>query len=202
MYCHQRSQYIRSTSKKYSFRGNYSRKYGNHFICAFFTHQQKIFHIMILCLPFLWVFKWALCVKVSLQISQPCGLFFSWTASMCFFKTPLVLKDFWQIGQLTIDFPSWTILTCFFISPSVLKYFSHSPHLYGFLPAHCSLFNSNFNVRPSSFLNLPLMLEHAWRRGGRSDSLIVRVSSLTMLMGDWCVPLHWPKSAQSRPKDL
>ena len=30
MYCHQRSQYIRLNSKKNSFRGNYSRKYGNH----------------------------------------------------------------------------------------------------------------------------------------------------------------------------
>ena len=30
MYCHQRSQYIRSNSKKNSFRGNYSRKYGRH----------------------------------------------------------------------------------------------------------------------------------------------------------------------------
>ena len=28
MYCHQRSQYIRLNSKKNSFRGNYSRKYG------------------------------------------------------------------------------------------------------------------------------------------------------------------------------
>ena len=28
MYCHQRSQYIRPSSKKNSFRGNYSRKYG------------------------------------------------------------------------------------------------------------------------------------------------------------------------------
>ena len=30
MYSHQRSQYIRPTSKKNSFRGNYSRKYGIH----------------------------------------------------------------------------------------------------------------------------------------------------------------------------
>ena len=30
MYCEQRSQYIRPNSKKNSFRGNYSRKYGTH----------------------------------------------------------------------------------------------------------------------------------------------------------------------------
>ena len=41
MYCHQRSQYIRSPSKKYSFRGNYSRKYGILFIMSF---SSIIFH--------------------------------------------------------------------------------------------------------------------------------------------------------------
>ena len=38
MYCHQRSQYIRPNSKKNSFHGNYSRKYGKWKV----DHKEKL----------------------------------------------------------------------------------------------------------------------------------------------------------------
>ena len=42
MYCDQRSQYIRLNSKKNSFRGNYSRKYGSIILIYFLKYETIV----------------------------------------------------------------------------------------------------------------------------------------------------------------
>ena len=62
MYCQQSSQYIRSNSKKNSFRGNYSRKYGN----SFFNLEVKIR----LGLIFVFHFQVATCHILQFQVKN------------------------------------------------------------------------------------------------------------------------------------
>ena len=84
MYCHQKSQYIRPNSKKNSFHGNYSRKYG----------KWKVDHKEKLQVLFLYISK--------LKVRQSRKVFFKqtilpkneWTNSLFFCLTVLWLNCF------------------------------------------------------------------------------------------------------------
>jgi len=78
--------------------------------------------VHILCFPFKCVIKCAFCPKRSWHRWHSKGLFFSWTAAMCLFKTVLVVTLLSHMWHLKDFFFLHELLQCVLLNPGFITF--------------------------------------------------------------------------------
>ena len=130
---------------------------------------------------------------------------FSWTMSMCFFKTGLEPNIFWQVLHLKFLWFSWTVVKCFFKSPLYPNDFLQMSHwkffcflctmlmwvcMLSFCPK--DLWQMLHSKYSSSFLDLIVDENFFWLRGFRLKSVFGKTwKNKIMYVLRWNAPFWW-----------